>query len=508
MFKSHTPVLHDDFFNRTEELTRLTDLTTRLQAGAPTWLAILGQRKVGKTSLLLEARRRSEEESVVFVTLDLHERLPVSLDIFRTYVLRTLDAFFSAELGTSLEAVAPAKLTSTLLRSSTVLTLPPALREELFDLLGRLDDETAIPQLLDLPEKLAAATERYVVSAWDEFQEVAAIRGRGKALLSTLRSRWQQHQRVAYIISGSEPTMLRELVLDHGSPFFQHFDVMSLGPLPHAEAVELMQTASQGVLPDESIAQLIATVGTHPFYLQVCGEELVRSGAPYDDNAIKDLLQRLMFSRTGRLALYFERVHMDAVGRSARLDATLRAIALEGPLRLTDIAKEIGASSADALRYLDRLADIVRRGDDDTYTLADAPFRLWLAWRSPGGAAVPMSVLGDHAERLVAAHLASMGFDLVYQSRASRGAFDLLATRGPRQIGVQVKRTSLPLVFETEAWWRMHAEAARFNWRWVVCAVVDGEVIYLDPARARVGKTVRVHADAAVDNLLGWADEA
>ena len=38
-----------------------------------------------------------------------------------------------------------------------------------------------------------------------------------------------------------------------------------------------------------------------------------------------------------------------------------------------------------------------------------------------------MTIVGDEAEQAVAAFLAGLGFDLVYQSRASRGAFDLLA---------------------------------------------------------------------------------
>ena len=49
-------------------------------------------------------------------------------------------------------------------------------------------------------------------------------------------------------------------------------------------------------------------------------------------------------------------------------------------------------------------------------------------------------------ERVVAEHLARSGFELVYQSRGSRGAFDLLATRGAQQLGVQVKRSPLPLI--------------------------------------------------------------
>lgn len=56
-----------------------------------------------------------------------------------------------------------------------------------------------------------------------------------------------------------------------------------------------------------------------------------------------------------------------------------------------------------------------------------------------------MSVVGNEAEIAVARDLSELGFDLVYQSRTSRGAFDLLAIRGSEQVGIQVKRSARPL---------------------------------------------------------------
>src|SRR5207249_3001427 len=101
-----------------------------------------------------------------------------------------------------------------------------------------------------------------------------------------------------------------------------------------------------------------------------------------------------------------------------------------------------------------------------------------------------------------------MGFDLVYQSRASRGAFDLLATRGSRQLGIQVKRASLPLSFDAASWARMVAEGERFGWRWVIAAVTGDGPVLLDPARARKGRGVRLDETAAIPNLLAWLETA
>ena len=106
----------------------------------------------------------------------------------------------------------------------------------------------------------------------------------------------------------------------------------------------------------------------------------------------------------------------------------------------------------------------------------------------------------------MAAHLARMGFELVYQSRASRGAFDLLALRGAAQLGLQVKRTKLPVRFSAAAWARMEAESVRLGWSWAIAVVTpSGRVYLLDPSAAR-GRTL--DAAAEIENLPRWVDEA
>lgn len=139
--------------------------------------------------------------------------------------------------------------------------------------------------------------------------------------------------------------------------------------------------------------------------------------------------------------------------------------------------------------------------------LADPLFALWLRWRAPGGTVVPMKVIGDEGELAVAELLSALGFELVYQSRGSGGAFDLLALRGSRQLGVQVKREPLALRFSKAEWARIEADAKRWGWQWLVAQVEsDLSVRLLDPACARTGREVRLDSAATIDNLLSWLD--
>ena len=151
---------------------------------------------------------------------------------------------------------------------------------------------------------------------------------------------------------------------------------------------------------------------------------------------------------------------------------------------------------------------MITRDEDGSYRISDPLYAKWIQWRSPGGTVVPMTVVGNEAEIAVAKMLAALGFDLVYQSRASRGAFDLLAIRGPDQLGLQVKRSKIPLRFSKSEWRRMDGDAARWGWHWAIASVAeDNTVQVLDPNRAKMGREVRLDDDAAIDNVLRWIDE-
>lgn len=344
--------------------------------------------------------------------------------------------------------------------------------------------------------------------AIDEFQELDHIKARrgGTDPFSVMRSIWQKHERVSYVISGSGRSMLRSLIADKKAPFFQHFSVMELGPFVRSAALELLagSTPEDRPIPQPMAERLVDVVGGHPFYLQILGEALTRDEPPYDEQSLKATLQQELFSRSGRISLYFQNEFDRIVGRSGQLATLLEALS-DGPRRVTDLAHALGIPSGATVRNLERLGDAVVKQPDGLYALDDPLFGQWLKWRLPGGAVVPMTLVGDEAEQAVARELALFGFELVYRSRASRGAFDLLAIRGGVQLGLQVKRSPLPVRFAKPAWKRMKADAKKLGWSWVVAAVdPDHAVTFLDPAKATQAKEIRVGRSARIESLVEW----
>jgi hypothetical protein len=514
MFAISTPATADGFFDRTHELGRIEEALHKLTRGAPKWLCLVGPRKVGKSSLLREVERRSRVlpgPQPAFAVVDVLDAVPASTEVVRAIAVQSVDALLSKDAGQALAPLArsPDAWRAALLGSSRFLGLPPPLRSLVLELPTHPDDHGSLGVMLSVPEQLAEALGRFVVVAVDEFQELATMPKGGDALIALLRSVWQRHRRTAYVVSGSARATLLELATSRSSPFFQHFEVLEVDGFSEEYAVKLLVEASRDeVAPiSEALARhLFAVVGGNPFYLQVLGEAVSRERGR-GEVRLRNALQDALFSDTGRLSLYFLNEFQRLVGRATTLAATLDALA-QGPATLTEVARRIGTSTAATLGYLERLQDAVRRGPDQRWALSDAVFGLWLEWRRPGGTVVPMRLVGDEGELAVAQRLAQLGFEFLYQSRGSRGPFDLLASRAARMLAVQVKRRPLPLRFSRAEWQRMQAEAKRYRWKWVIAQVErSGAVRLLDPRRARRGDGVTLTEGAALENPLAWFDE-
>ena len=145
----------------------------------------------------------------------------------------------------------------------------------------------------------------------------------------------------------------------------------------------LIDSATPGRKVSRSLAErAVDTLGGNPFYLQLLGEQLAAIAPPLDEAALKEAVSRLVFHRTGRLALFFEAELARVVGRSAASLAILEQLA-RAPARPTDLQKALRLSSSSVVNYLARLGDIVRVRDDGHWELVDRVMARWLEWRAP-----------------------------------------------------------------------------------------------------------------------------
>jgi len=103
--------------------------------------------------------------------------------------------------------------------------------------------------------------------------------------------------------------------------------------------------------------------------------------------------------------------------------------------------------------------------------------------------------------------MAAAGFELVYQSRASRGAFDLLAILQTKEVGVQVKKGAFPYYLKKDELQQMQYWAKQLRWKPLFALVTEGDIYFYDVTdwevkeqSYRIDETTKV-----IDNLLEFA---
>jgi Holliday junction resolvase/AAA+ ATPase superfamily predicted ATPase len=505
-FQTSTPVTGEAFFDREDELRRLGEAIRDIRRGVPRYCAVLGSRKIGKSSLLSELKRRSEEvQNVVIVLIDCYESAVDAVTFFEDLMVATIDEFLLKTGRTSETDLLGGAREDDLRFGAAVGRIQalgvPSLSAACETLLGIRAGggrhRERFRAAADLPESLGSDTGLKFVVIFDEFQECAKlnefklVKEAVGDVFAFLRARWQRHRNVCYYLSGSEITLLQKIIQSETSPFFQHFSTLTLEPFDRANAAALCRelfAASGRTLPGSLVNQLIDFTAGHPFYLQVLGEELCAraKGPKIPSPLFKEVVQDVLFANAGRLWLYFSAYFERHVKSSTSLAKTLSALAA-GNRRVTDIARELGQATGVVSSWLSRLLDMDLIGKSpDGYVFRDPTFELWIrGTRTHERAAIAPSLLGDQAEKAVASKLAAEGFRLVYQSRASRGAFDLLAILNSHQVGLQVKKSkkSTCYISRTEHD-RMVEWGKRLGWKPILCLYAnDGEILFFSLGR-------------------------
>lgn len=144
---------------------------------------------------------------------------------------------------------------------------------------GEISFKRALEQVLDLPQELAKRNKRKMVVFIDEFQFIADLKVAMPGILHVMRSHFQEHDRVAYVISGSSVGMLTHLIGDRQEPFYGFFLAEEVKPFDAKTAAGFLREGfeSERVQVDASaIEYILAHIDGIPAWLNYIGAEAVR----------------------------------------------------------------------------------------------------------------------------------------------------------------------------------------------------------------------------------------
>lgn len=124
--------------------------------------------------------------------------------------------------------------------------------------------------LLDLPEQIAKEKNIRLVLCVDEFQNIEHL-SESLPFQKLLRSHWQRHKHVSYLLYGSKRHMLSQLFQKQSFPFFKFGQVMYLEKIPAVEfqqhLVKGFQAQGKSITADQADA-VIELMLNQPYYVQ------------------------------------------------------------------------------------------------------------------------------------------------------------------------------------------------------------------------------------------------
>jgi len=219
-------------------------------------------RRFGKTSLILEVKRRLEAESIAVAYLDcmlvpsrarLADRLAsVYLQAFKNPAERAEDWVVQ-----HLRAFRVRPTLSFDDRGHTQLTFEGASA-------GSPNLDALLEQLFSEPETIARERKGRLVVILDEFQDLMEL---GPTLLRMLRAVIQHQQHVSYAFLGSRQALLRKAVHERSAPLLKIARPYPLGPLPKEEFAAFLTARFEGSgrpVPRAAVEALIDFTRGHP----------------------------------------------------------------------------------------------------------------------------------------------------------------------------------------------------------------------------------------------------
>lgn len=253
-------VADTDFTDRVSETEQLIN---NYMSGTNT--VIISPRRWGKSSLVEKAiKETSKIEKDLFF---------VRLNIFKCETEQEFYEMFAKGVMTGISS-SPKSLVSNLteflsrLVPKVVLSDPAGQYEISFAV--DLSENPIGEDILDLPQQIASKKNRRIVVCIDEFQQVGEFSNTLR-FQKILRSHWQQHKDVCYILYGSRKHMMMNIFGEYGSPFYRFGDMMFLSKISNGDWQEYLidRFIATGKNIDlETAAYLADKVENHPYYVQ------------------------------------------------------------------------------------------------------------------------------------------------------------------------------------------------------------------------------------------------
>lgn len=379
------PVTGKYFIDRVAELKKITALLAGTSRGNINNIILLGLKRTGKSSILLNVRTKiNKDKKIVVVIFDASgistkERFARAFmdTILNSYLEKTGNKEYKNKIRQLLQEQYD-KIRSTLSDLDIVISEFVKFHVSLREIETREDD--LLENALKYPEKLGKEKNISFVIMIDEFQELLKW---GDDFLKMFRRLVQSQSHVAYVFSGSAPTIMKTMVYDAKSPFYKQLVEVGVGPLPEKAVVPFVKSRLASVkitVPSETLDLIYSLTNGLPDYVQRLGLQIYLYCLQEDIRAIKDAD---VYKAYEEMLVQLDPDFSTLFATFSDLEKEILIALANGNTSPATIAAYIRKPPSTLPKTLTRLVneDIIVKPQEGKYRIVDTIFSEWIARR-------------------------------------------------------------------------------------------------------------------------------
>jgi AAA+ ATPase superfamily predicted ATPase len=341
--------------------------------------ALIGFRRIGKTTILHEAARKLMKKDIIVVSIDFSLRKydppgflkdmlnEVSVGYYRLagkkeQVLDNIRAGLN-KLRELTRARVRFDISIDPSTGNPTISATPYLKE------AGSDYSILFRSTFDYVNQVAERSGRRVVVMLDEFQSMTEWKKYSglESITEHLKHVVESRGNVCYVLSGSRAHFMKNLLSSGRSPLFGLFNIMEVSYLEKKSSIELFRM-NDPTASETDAEEAYELVSGHPFYL------IALATSRQEEEMVRQTYLRSLTSTAGSLNLYVKYVLTEDIGTYARgpiMSQILRALA-EGPLAAGKIAHVADVKLTSLPKFLSQLIemDLVRK-EGKSYSLID-----------------------------------------------------------------------------------------------------------------------------------------
>jgi len=378
-----TPVTGELLINREKELDQI--LSELVKKNSRIGFSLTGVRRIGKTSILKEVKKRLEKEGIVVIYISVWNTTPDTLETFIANLFDdTIEAFkdkFPLKMKISnLIKMGRDGINDLLKHLNISVDFGNEIAYTVSYVKGEESDiSKATSNIFNLIDRLAEKTKTKCVLIIDEFPSLIELKiGKkmiGSSIIKTIRTINEDYKKTALVISGSFMHTMQEVALLSSAPFYKQLVNLEIDSLEEKAVQDFVKKYLKKKISKNGLDALIEKSSGIPYNLQMLGRELNKLKEDIIDTssvskAIDEILQR-------EGDIHFK----DYLNMMQSTEIkVVKTMAVSDVIRPKEIADAGNMKLNEVTALLQTLLDkgIVRKKERGQYQFTDNMLKIWL----------------------------------------------------------------------------------------------------------------------------------